>query len=110
MKVLGRSHLNDLCLDSSYLSRHHLAITRGATGFYLSDLNSVNGVVLNGQRVHSAPIGDGDVIAAGPYRIKVTVTGDVPREATDSEVAGLVDTAVMPAPGNQEPAHLKLIK
>jgi hypothetical protein len=108
--MIGRSHFNDLCLESSYLSRHHLTITRGETGYYLSDLNSVNGVTLNGQRVHSAPIGDGDVLSLGPYRIKVALRDDIPRVVGRSEVAELAETAVMPAPGKPEPAHLKVVK
>lgn len=108
--LIGRSHFNDLCLDSSYLSRHHLSITRGETGYYLSDLNSVNGVTLNGQKVHSAPIGDGDVLCLGPYRIKVAIREDMPRVVGNSELAELADTAVMPTPGSPEPAHLKVVK
>lgn len=108
--LIGRSHLNDVCLDNSYLSRHHLAVFRGETGLYVSDLNSVNGVLLNAQRVHFAPVGDGDVLCIGPYRIKLIVRDEVPRvPAGESEAEWLADTAVMPAP-EAGPAHLKVIK
>ena len=109
--LIGRSHFNDLSLDSSYLSRHHLAIVRGETGYYLSDLNSVNGVSLNGQRVQSAPVGDGDVIAVGPYRIKVSLGETIGgHRVAGRETAELAETAVMPAPAKPEPTHLKVIK
>jgi hypothetical protein len=109
--LIGRSHLNDVCLDNSYMSRHHLALFRAETGFYVSDLNSVNGVLLNGQRVHSAPVGDGDVLCLGPYRVKLIVRDETPQAiANNADAAGLADTAVMPLPETQEPAHLKIIK
>jgi general secretion pathway protein A len=109
--LIGRSRLNDLALDSAYLSRHHLAFVRGETGYYLSDLNSVNGVLLNGQRVQSAPVGNGDMIRIGPYRIKLVVPNELPRTAAaDSSYDELADTSVMPAPQIPEPAYLKVIK
>jgi hypothetical protein len=110
--LIGRSHLNDICLESGYLSRHHLAIIRGESGYYLSDLNSVNGVLLNGQRVHTALVGDGDVLHLGPYRVKVNVSERFfSRNADEEELAGLADTGVMPAAEKRKPGHhLKVIK
>jgi hypothetical protein len=108
--VIGRSPLNDIALDSAFVSRHHLAITRGATGYYVSDMNSVNGVLLNGQRVKSAPLGNGDLIGIGNYRLKFIVTGEVLRFAEDDPDGLLTETSVMPTPEIPEPAYLKVIK
>ena len=33
--LIGRGHFNDITLDSTYLSRHHLVIIRGETGYLL---------------------------------------------------------------------------
>jgi hypothetical protein len=108
--LIGRSEMNDLCIDNAYLSRHHAVIIRTDRGYYLSDLNSVNGIGLNGQPVQSTPLGDGDVFCIGPYRIKLKGTEPVYINTSNSEVAAaLADTTVMPAPG-LEPAHLKVIK
>ena len=107
--LIGRDHLNDVTLDSSYLSRHHLTIVRGATGFFLSDLNSVNGVLLNGNRVQSAPIGNGDVIRIGPYRLKLVVANGSKASPPKDAPGQLADTAEMPAPQISEPAFLKVI-
>jgi len=109
--MIGRSQLNDICLESSYLSRHHMAIVRGSSGFYLSDLNSVNGVNLNGQRVRTAPVGDGDVIALGPFRMKLVTTSAMwPNTPESPSLSELADTVIMPLPGDSEPGHLKVIK
>jgi hypothetical protein len=110
--LIGRNSLNDLVLDSDYLSRHHAVVmgTDGA-GYYLSDLNSVNGLLLNGRPVHAAPLSDGDVICLGPFRIKVKLGESIPMERPDEHgVEGLPDTMVMPTPEIPEPAHLKIVK
>jgi type II secretory pathway predicted ATPase ExeA len=108
--MIGRSQFNDIQLEDQYLSRHHLAIVRGADGFVASDLNSVNGVLLNGRRFHSAPISDGDVISMGPYSVKISLQGRTLLPGEDQEAANLSVTWEMPAPKIPEPARLKLIK
>jgi hypothetical protein len=108
--LIGRSELNDLCVDNAYLSRHHAVIVRTDRGHYLSDLNSVNGIGLNGRPVHSTPIGDGDVFCIGPYRLKLRLTKPVlGRAGGEAAADALADTAVMPAAGG-EPAQLTVIK
>ena len=69
--LIGRSEHNDVCLPSPYLSRHHAVIVGTPEGYYLVDLNSVNGVLLNGQRIERAVLCDEDVLAMGPFRLKV---------------------------------------
>jgi type II secretory pathway predicted ATPase ExeA len=108
--LIGRSSFNDVHLDDQYLSRNHLAIVRRASGFYASDLNSVNGVRLNGNPIHSAPLADGDLIRIGPYSLKVLLRGVRQAACAEVEAAALTETAQMPAPDIPEPARLKLVK
>jgi len=109
--LVGRGPLNDLSLDSSRLSLHHAAFIRARSGgYYVSDLNSANGVWLNGRRVQSAPVANGDVITLGPYSVKLVVPGDLPGQADMEQIDELAETAVMPAPDFPEPALLKRIR
>ena len=110
--LIGRSRSNDLCLDSPFVSRHHAALVQGDRGYYLSDLNSVNGVFLNGTQVRQTHVGDGDVVTVGPFRLKLRTQDEVSSDSEEKAVTSvLVDTAVMPTPEeNPEPAHLKVIK
>ena len=109
--LIGRSRMNDLCLENAYLSRHHAAIVRGDSGYFLKDLNSVNGVLLNGEMVEYAPVNDGDVLRIGPYRIKLDLPDRIVQSGAEEEsAAGLADTQVMPTPVQPEPARLKVIK
>lgn len=110
--LIGRSPVNDLCLDSSYVSRHHATIVRTDSAYFLSDLNSINGVIVNGQRVRTTTMLDGDLLCIGPFRMKLRLKDEMPRRAApEPESASLADTVVMPTPVSvPEPAHLKVIK
>jgi pSer/pThr/pTyr-binding forkhead associated (FHA) protein len=55
------------------VSRRHFRLSRQGDQFYVEDLNSVNGTVVNGQRVPSHnlhPLRNGDVIALGKMELR----------------------------------------
>ena len=96
--LLGRSEHNDLCLPSPYLGRHHAVIIGTPSGYYIVDLNSVNGTYVNGKRIGRSVLHDEDLVSLGRFRLKVRFSGlqtsDDPLPGNDS----LTDTANMPAP------------
>lgn len=96
--LLGRSEHNDVCLPSPYLSRHHAVIVGTPEGYYVVDLNSVNGLSLNGRAVQRAVLCDQDLLVIGPYRLKVQIPEWLPQSTPLPEVESLADTAVMPPP------------
>ena len=108
--LIGRSDVNDLCLDSDYLSRHHALILRSATGYSVTDLNSENGVLLNGEAASTAPINDGDVIRIGPYRIKVELDDRLLRAGAQAVDQLLADTAVMTGVDDARAAALRVVR
>lgn len=108
--LIGRSDSNDVCLDSDYLSRHHALILRSRTGYSVTDLNSENGVLLNGEAATVAPIGDGDVIRIGPFRIKVELEDRLPREGAEAVDQLLADTAVMTGMDDARAAALSVVR
>lgn len=63
--ILGRSSKVDLTLESSELSRRHAMLKREQGTFSITDLDSTNGVYLNGTRVHAAQLYHGDIIQLG---------------------------------------------
>jgi pSer/pThr/pTyr-binding forkhead associated (FHA) protein len=75
--LVGRSAHNDICLNHPKVSRHHAVIVGTPDGHYIVDLNSKNGLIVNGERAASAILLDGDVIAMGPYRLKFVARGSV---------------------------------
>ena len=76
--VLGRSDKADIQLDDEKVSRQHLKISlvkRGAqnnasTRAVVTDLNSTNGLFVNGIRVHEQGIRNGDKVKVGDTILK----------------------------------------
>ncbi|WP_330256917.1 FHA domain-containing protein [Nocardia sp. NBC_00565] len=63
---IGRMSDNDLSLDDAKVSRYHAEIAPGRNGLVLRDLESTNGVFLNGLRVnHDEVLQDGVEIRIG---------------------------------------------
>jgi len=71
---IGRSIDNEVILTDISVSRKHLKVLRDAAGeLRLRDLGSGNGTLLNGTRVHDAPLKDGDRIELGETVLIVRV-------------------------------------
>jgi pSer/pThr/pTyr-binding forkhead associated (FHA) protein len=60
--VIGRGDDVHVHLGSNRISRHHAYLRVRGTDCILVDNDSQNGVMLNGVKVHSAVLRDGDVI------------------------------------------------
>ena len=64
--VLGRGIDADISVNAADLSRKHIALRRGVHSQYtVVDLDSRNGLYLNGVRVHAALLHDGDNLQLG---------------------------------------------
>ncbi len=59
---IGREEVANIRINSARASRRHALIQRHEEGFELLDNESRNGVLLNGLKVHSAVLRDGDVV------------------------------------------------
>jgi hypothetical protein len=68
--IIGRHPDCAITLPSSTLSRHHAQIRRQGSQFFLSDLNSTNGTLLNREPVIGEELlHDRDEIGLGIYRL-----------------------------------------
>jgi hypothetical protein len=77
---LGRNHDNDVVLNNDSISGHHAQIQRQRDGgFIATDLNSLNGVSINGEKVDVGQVIDGDVVEMGEVRFKFITAGDSPK-------------------------------
>jgi type II secretory pathway predicted ATPase ExeA len=61
--IIGRAPDSEIHVDSKYVSRHHAQIVSSADGCFIEDLNSTNGIQLNGKSVHKQLLDDGDTIS-----------------------------------------------
>jgi FHA domain len=68
--TIGRTPDNDVQIDAQYISRHHAIILSGPTDTIIEDLNSTNGLLVNGRRVRRQTLKDGDIVRVGdvPFR------------------------------------------
>jgi len=70
--IIGRTPENDLQIDSKYVSRHHCQLTVTGEGTLLEDLNSTNGIYMQGRRVRRHLLADGDVVQIGRHELHYT--------------------------------------
>jgi hypothetical protein len=63
--VLGRALEAQIPIDSGAVSRRHAALLRSEDRYTCVDLESSNGVFVNGQRVTSVELRDGDTVQVG---------------------------------------------
>ncbi|MCV7244460.1 ATP-binding cassette domain-containing protein [Mycobacterium mantenii] len=62
---IGRALNNDIVVHDVLASRHHAFLNPTPTGAEIRDANSSNGTFVNGVRVGSAALSDGDVVTIG---------------------------------------------
>jgi chromosome segregation ATPase len=67
---IGRAPGCELHIDSSSVSRHHALILAGTREAIIEDLNSTNGVILNGRKVTRQVLNDGDIVTIGDIQFR----------------------------------------
>ena len=67
---IGRSTGCEVQIDSSSVSRHHALVLVGPRETIIEDLNSTNGVLVNGRKVSRQVLRDGDAVTLGESRFR----------------------------------------
>ncbi|WP_406815709.1 ATP-binding cassette domain-containing protein [Mycobacterium sp. M23085] len=62
---IGRANDNDIVIPEVLASRHHATLVPTPSGTEIHDNRSINGTFVNGARVDSAVLHDGDVVTIG---------------------------------------------
>jgi ABC transport system ATP-binding/permease protein len=63
--TIGRANDNDIVIQDVLASRHHAFLVQSPLGTEIRDAHSINGTFVNGVRVGSAVLNEGDVITIG---------------------------------------------
>jgi general secretion pathway protein A len=66
---IGRTSDNELQVDSKFVSRHHAQVITTVDGSVIEDLNSTNGVYLQGKCVRRHRLASGDIVKLGVHEI-----------------------------------------
>ncbi len=67
---IGRAAGCELRIDSGSVSRHHALVVVGPRDTIIEDLNSTNGVIVNGRKVTRQVLSDGDTLTIGEARFR----------------------------------------
>jgi len=70
---IGRGPDNEIVLDTKHVSRYHAVLLAGPVHTSIEDLNSTNGVFVNGRRVSRQALKDGDRVTVGRTQFRYTV-------------------------------------
>jgi chromosome segregation ATPase len=94
---IGRATGCELHIDSSSVSRHHALILLGGRETIIEDLNSTNGVIVNGRHVTRQVLSDGDLLIIGEIHFRYVEkparrAGEPPAAGCTAEHADLAVT------------------
>lgn len=65
--TIGRAHTNHIVLKEARISRQHAIIRQAGKEFVIEDLQSSNGVVVNGEKIKEHVLSNGDQIQIGDF-------------------------------------------
>jgi ABC transport system ATP-binding/permease protein len=70
--TIGRASDNDIVIQDVLASRHHAFLVDSPLGLEIRDAHSINGTFVNGVRVGSAVLSEGDVVTIGNIDLVLT--------------------------------------
>ena len=107
--VIGRKR-GDMLLDDPLVSSTHAQIVARNEGWYIQDLGSTNGTLVDGRLVREAPLRPGSEISVGSTRLVLFVGLDDPATEGEveinnrgaTEIAWLLDEELVELKGNSD--------
>jgi ABC-type multidrug transport system ATPase subunit len=92
--TIGRANDNDIVIQDVLASRHHAFLVDSPLGTEIRDAHSINGTFVNGVRVGSALLNEGDVITIGNIDLVLTDGNLIRRTEAATRSGGLEVNAV----------------
>ncbi|HEV8592466.1 MAG TPA: FHA domain-containing protein [Pyrinomonadaceae bacterium] len=75
--TIGRAESNDIPLDGLQISNHHAKLIRSGNDFLITDLNSTNGVFVNGERISKRVVSKSDDMRIGSFSLRIDQAGNI---------------------------------
>lgn len=75
MTMIGRAETNDIVIDNVRASRFHAAVVTAGAAVTIEDLGSRNGLFLNGVRISTAQLANGDTLVIGGAMFRFLAEG-----------------------------------
>jgi hypothetical protein len=96
--TIGREPGNTIQLTEQNVSRQHARLTPGSDGWVIEDLDSYNGVRVNGVLIEgTVNLNEGDVVQIGDYHLAITNNAEQTTLNIDRQGGGGVSTEPMRA-------------
>jgi len=97
--VVGRHSQADVCLRLPDISRRHCRLCYRDGQWHVVDMQSLNGVHVNGERVEEAALKHKDVVGIGGLLLEVDLEADSATKsaATERHIIGRIGDALPPA-------------
>jgi chromosome segregation ATPase len=70
---IGRAPGCEMQIESSSVSRHHCLVLMSTRDVIIEDLNSTNGVLVNGRKVSRQFLSDGDLLTIGEAQFRLSI-------------------------------------
>lgn len=94
--TVGRHPGNVIVLALDSISRFHARIDIRGSHYILQDLNSSNGTFVNGERISSATLHDGDIVVFGNVEFNFVNEASSQRSSKSAAISGLATIAKSP--------------
>ncbi len=98
--TVGRDPSNDVSIPDTSVSLVHCSVFMDGKRVFVKDLGSTNGISLNGHRVITAELADGDVLLIGKSKIKVDLPEHVDVRASKEQEKDVAAQAATVVEGN----------
>jgi pSer/pThr/pTyr-binding forkhead associated (FHA) protein len=93
--TIGRHSDCDVRLPLPDVSRRHCRLEFTPAGWQVIDLNSLNGIQVNGEQVLQAPLEQGDLLRIGGFTFQVDLS---PASGSAGHVESILKTLSAPPP------------
>jgi predicted component of type VI protein secretion system len=101
---IGRLSYNDVKLPSPQISRQHAELRHIDGAWWIADLNSTNGLLLNGKRIHEHLLVNGDQVVLAPSITVRYVEESVGSAVSNSATSGAAHSEAPQTPPPAAPA------
>jgi hypothetical protein len=95
LTTIGRRTTNDIHIDNLAVSGEHAAISKIGKDYYIEDLASTNGTLVNAQRIKKHFLQHADIIELGKYQIKYINEATSSNLGVDADGSGFEKTMMV---------------
>lgn len=99
--VIGREPSCNLAIEDGTISRRHAALRREGAGFSVRDLDSRNGIRVQGRKLPDSPLAHGDILHVGSVQLRFLSEGFAEAPPPDGPPAVVAPASASPGKGRR---------